>query len=193
MKKLYVFDLDGVLIDSKKNMEISFNSLNTGEPFKNYFQHIGKPFKDILTEMNLLVDQDLLMENYNKASEENGDLITFYNGVEKHLKLLKVKGKKIAVVTSKDSVRAHAILDLLDITFDCIVCPDNNLRGKPAPDQLLIAVAHCNVDPCDAVYVGDMQLDMDCANRAGVDFIYAEYGYGDIEFYSNSASTFESV
>ena len=97
MKKLYVFDLDGVLIDSKKNMEISFNSLNTGEPFKNYFQHIGKPFKDILTEMNLLADQDLLMENYNKASAENGDLITFYNGVEKHLKLLKVEGKKIAV------------------------------------------------------------------------------------------------
>ena len=34
MKTLYVFDLDGVLIDSEENMEKSFNSLNTGRPFE---------------------------------------------------------------------------------------------------------------------------------------------------------------
>jgi len=200
MKKLYVFDLDGVLIDSKANMEKSFNSLETGKPFEDttntfpsYFKHIGKPFKDILTEMGILTDQDELMERYNKASEENGHMIKFYKGVEKHLQHLKAEGKKLAVVTSKHSGRAHAILDALDVEFDAIVCPDNEWRGKPAPDQLLIALAHCNVDPKDAVYVGDMQVDMDCADRAGVDFIYAEYGYGDIECCWNRASSIESV
>jgi hypothetical protein len=38
-----------------------------------------------------------------------------------------------------------------------------------------------------------MQVDMDCADRAGVDFIYAEYGYGDIECCWNRASSIESV
>jgi len=193
MKTLYVFDLDGVLIDSEENMEKSFNSLNTGRPFEEYFKLIGKPFKDILTEMGILTDQDELMAQYNRASAENSDMIKYYDGVESHLQHLKAEGKKLAVVTSKHSGRAHVILDALDVEFDAVVCPDNDWRGKPAPDQLLIALAHCNVDPKDAVYVGDMQVDMDCADRAGVDFIYAEYGYGDIECCWNRASSIESV
>ena len=176
MKKLYVFDLDGVLIDSKKNMETAFNSLETGMPFEDYFKHIGKPFKDILTEMGILTDQDELMKMYNKASEENGDMIKFYKGVEKHLQHLQAEGKKLAVVTSKSHHRAHAILLELDVEFEIICCPNERFRGKPSPDQLLYTLAECNVDPKDAVYVGDMQVDMDCADRAGVDFIYAEYG-----------------
>ena len=40
-KNLYLFDLDGVIIDSKKNMKISWNSVNKNYslkiPFKKYF------------------------------------------------------------------------------------------------------------------------------------------------------------
>ena len=110
MKTLYVFDLDGVLIDSKDNMEMSFNSLNTGRPFEDYFKLIGKPFKDILTEMGILTDQDELMRRYNRYSAANSKLIKFYDGVEKHLQSLEAEGKKLAVVTSKSELRAHAIL-----------------------------------------------------------------------------------
>ena len=88
MKTLYVFDLDGVLIDSKDNMEMSFNSLNTGRPFEDYFKHIGKPFKDILTEMGILTDQTQLMAQYNLYSQQHSDLVKFYDGVEKHLQKL---------------------------------------------------------------------------------------------------------
>ena len=42
-------------------------------------------------------------------------------------------------------------------------------------------MAFCNVDPHETYYVGDMQSDMFCANRAGVDFIHAKYGYGEVE------------
>lgn len=200
MKKLYVFDLDGVLIDSKANMELAFNKLDTGKPFEDttntfpsYFKHIGKPFKDILTEMGILTDQDELMRRYNRYSAANSKLIKFYDGVEKHLQSLEAEGKKLAVVTSKSELRAHAILAELNVKFEIICCPTEGLRGKPSPDQLLYTLAYCNTDPSDAVYVGDMQVDMDCANRAGVDFIYAEYGYGDIECCWNRANSIESV
>ena len=43
-------------------------------------------------------------------------------------------------------------------------------------------MAFCNVDPHETYYVGDMQSDMFCANRAGVDFIHAKYGYGEVEW-----------
>ena len=51
MKKLYMFDLDGVLIDSKKNMNMSWDIVKLEhkvEPtFEDYFKHVGKPFKTI--------------------------------------------------------------------------------------------------------------------------------------------------
>ena len=42
-------------------------------------------------------------------------------------------------------------------------------------------MAFCNVDPIDTVYIGDMQSDYECAQRAGVDFIHANYGYGQVK------------
>ena len=41
--------------------------------------------------------------------------------------------------------------------------------------------AFCNEDPHDTYYIGDMESDMFCANRAGVDFIHANYGYGQVK------------
>jgi phosphoglycolate phosphatase len=192
MKTLYIFDLDGVLIDSKENMEKSFNSLNTGRDFKDYFKLIGKPFKDILTEIGILTDQDELMIKYNKFSSKNSKLIKFYDGVEEHLQHLKSQGKKLAVVTSKHKDRTHDILSKLDVEFDFICCPTEGLRGKPSPDQLLFTLAHCNTSPKDAVYVGDMIVDKECADASGVDFIHAEYGYGKVECW-NKAKSIQSV
>jgi phosphoglycolate phosphatase len=192
MKTLYIFDLDGVLIDSKENMEKSFNSLNTGRDFNDYFKLIGKPFKDILTEMGILTDQDELMIKYNEFSSKNSKLIKFYDGVEEHLQHLKSQGKKLAVVTSKHKDRTHDILSKLDVEFDFVCCPTEGLRGKPSPDQLLFTLAHCNTNPKDAVYVGDMIVDKECADLSGVDFIHAEYGYGEVECW-NKAKSIQSV
>ena len=55
LKKIYLFDLDGVLIDSKKNMQLSWNELsvknNINVPFSNYFSLIGLPFIQILKKL----------------------------------------------------------------------------------------------------------------------------------------------
>ena len=56
-KKNIIFDLDGVLIDSIKNMEKSWNltnkkfSLNVS--FDKYFKYIVKPFKEILKSLGV--------------------------------------------------------------------------------------------------------------------------------------------
>ena len=48
--KAYIFDLDGVLIDSEKMMNHAWTICqlehNLDQPFSEYFKHIGKPFKD---------------------------------------------------------------------------------------------------------------------------------------------------
>ena len=55
--KMVIFDLDGVLIDSKNNMKISWNKLkkelNINVSFNEYFKYIGFPFKTILRKLKI--------------------------------------------------------------------------------------------------------------------------------------------
>ena len=61
------FDLDGVLINSKKNMQVAWNEvnkkLNYSTKFSNYFNNIGLPFEDILKK------KLELKETYNKQKK----------------------------------------------------------------------------------------------------------------------------
>jgi len=55
--KLIIFDVDGVLIDSKKNMRLSFNKMikknKMNLKFENYFNQIGLPFSSIMKNLGI--------------------------------------------------------------------------------------------------------------------------------------------
>ena len=184
MKQLYMFDLDGVLIDSKENMRMSWTSCkaehNLEQEFEEYFKHVGKPFKVILKEIGIMTNHDAIKKTYDNASVSHIDDVTIYQGVKETLTSLKEDGFKIAVVTSKDANRTQEMIKDLP-EFDYVVSPKSGLRGKPNPDQLLFCMAMCNVDPCDTYYIGDMQTDYDAAQRAGIKFIHVNYGYGKVK------------
>lgn len=183
MKKLYVFDLDGVLIDSKLNMESSWNIVqqrhNIETPFELYFERIGIPFYDILTQLGITENQKAIKHTYDTTSMINSGDVSVYDGVIETITTLKSRGSKVAIVTSKCRERTEKMIGKLP-DFDYIGCPNETFRGKPAPDHLFSAMAYCNTDKEDTVYIGDMHTDYECANRAGVDFIFASYGYGEV-------------
>ena len=194
--KTYIFDLDGVLIDSAHMMEQSWNTCmlehELTQPFSEYFKHIGKPFRDIMKELNV-ENVEAVKYTYDKASLERMEYcLEFYDGVEDTLKEIK-KNSKIAVVTSKTAERTNVILDHLDVEFDYVVSPKKGLRGKPAPDQILFCLAMTQTDPKDAVYIGDMQVDYEAATRAGIDFIHASYGYGKCDHSVKSIENLNSL
>ena len=151
------------------------------QSFEEYFKHIGMPFRDILKVIGIEDNHDAIKHTYDKASIELMEYcLEFYPGVEDTLRELK-KHAKLGVVTSKTAERTRLILDKLDIEFDYVVSPKTGLRGKPAPDQIMFCLAMMNIDPQDAVYVGDMQVDNWAAHRAGIDFIHANYGYEKVK------------
>ena len=43
------------------------------------------------------------------------------------------------------------------------------------------------------VYVGDTQGDADAAKAANVPFIYAKYGFGDVEEFEDKIESFEEL
>tara|TARA_Y100000389_G_scaffold203786_1_gene253467 strand:- start:8521 stop:9138 length:618 start_codon:yes stop_codon:yes gene_type:complete len=183
MKKLLIFDLDGVLIDSKNNMKTSWESLslkyNLNIPFNKYLNFIGLPFEEILKKLGIKKKFNIYKNYYNYVSKKNIHKIKTFPEVVKTLNIITKKKIKIAVVTSKDKSRTNKILKKLfkNIKFNLISSPKKKFRSKPSPDLLLNTISSLNVDPSESLYCGDMVYDLLTARRAGVMFVFAKYGY----------------
>ncbi len=179
-----IFDLDGVLIDSRENMshawEMVQHECKINIPFERYFEEIGKPFKDILLAIGVPEVNFVQVERvYNSYANASCNKINIYDGVKDTLTLLK-KNYLLGIVTSKPRERTNLILNRLPF-FDFVSCPSDNLHGKPSPDQMLYTLKEMKLNASDAVYIGDMETDYKCANAAGVKFIHARYGYGEVK------------
>ena len=106
-KKIFLFDLDGVLMNSKKNMEVSWETLtkkyNVKIPFINYLRYIGFPFLKILKKLKVSPKLYKKFENeYKINSLKNLNFIKIHKGVLKTFKLLKKDKKIIGILTSKE-------------------------------------------------------------------------------------------
>jgi HAD superfamily hydrolase (TIGR01549 family) len=183
MKRLVLFDLDGVLLHSRENMrqawDVVLEKTDVNRPFEDYFGLIGRPFKDIMTCLGVTGDLGKIEKIYMTASFDFLSQATFFPGVRETLAGLRDMGVKMGVVTSKDAPRTKAVLAQLDIRFATVQSPNDRFRGKPAPDHVLLAMAEAGEDPRDTLFVGDMETDWHAACRAGIDYVHAGWGYGE--------------
>ena len=184
MKKFntVIFDLDGVLIDSKKNMRNSWQKVKDvfllSQSFNEYFRFVGYPFEIILNKLGIFQNIKRIKELYAKESIRNVNYIKIHNGVIETIRKLKKNKINIGIVTSKDLKRTKIILKKLKIPIETIICPKKKLKGKPFPDQLLLATKKLMSSKNKTCYVGDMYVDYQAAKNARIGFIFAKYGYG---------------
>ena len=103
MSKLFVFDLDGVLIDSLANMEAAWSAVKVKHevknPFSDYKEQIGKPFPEIMRVLGLEKQHLEIYETYRTYSRMCLDAIPLYDGVYETLEELKSQGNKIAMLS----------------------------------------------------------------------------------------------
>lgn len=182
-KKVLIFDVDGVLIDSKKNMELSWkkvqkkHSLNHVE-FESYFKNIGRPFFKILNILGINKDLKKIKETYQQESTKQIKEIKFYKNTKKIIKDLKNKDYILNIVTSKDLDRTKKSIKNIMNNFTYIECNNDMTRGKPFPDQINLIISKLKVDKAECVYIGDTLVDYHSAKNAKIDFIFAKWGYG---------------
>jgi phosphoglycolate phosphatase len=185
-KKLLIFDLDGVIFDSKRNMRLAWNEtskkFDLNIPFSLYFKKIGLPFIEILKSLGIRPKNEIY-QCFKSTSLKRIDLIKPYKGVIKQIKILKKNKIKFSIVTSKDLKRTKFLLKKYNIQPNTIHCPNNKLRGKPYPDHLLNSLKKNKVKPKEACYFGDAEVDYLAAKKAKIDFVFARYGYGKKKSY----------
>jgi phosphoglycolate phosphatase len=179
---LALFDLDGVLIDSRANMAAAWRAVQSQcavqVPFERYFAQIGLPFADILGRLGLSEALTEAEAIYARASIEHFDLVERYPGIVEALAALRLGGLALGIVTSKDARRTALAIERIAVDFAVVQSPAPGLRGKPAPDQLLAAAVDLNVAPQRAIYIGDMPVDALTARHARMAYAHADWGYG---------------
>lgn len=183
-KKLLIFDLDGVLLNSKLNMRYAWKYTSKRNKLKNtfdeYFKHVGLPFLKILEEMGVKKNFRKIKNDYDRGSIRNINSITSFPNVLKTISNLKEQNKKLAIFTSKDEKRTKIFLKKFNLRFDHIECGKKTIKGKPFPDQINKILNKLKCSKKQTVYVGDMYHDYLSAKNAKIDFIFAKYGYGGL-------------
>ena len=88
-KKAVIFDLDGVILNSRPNMEQAWKDvqdrLDITVSFEDYFKNIGRPFRDILEILGLQDQLDEIEHIYRQSSQKNFHLATLYPHVVESL------------------------------------------------------------------------------------------------------------
>ena len=132
-------------------------------------------------------------------TEADGILASTYKpillpGIKKALRSMKDAGIKLALATNAPNVSAENLMKSVNLTgvFDIIIGTDDVENSKPAPDMILLACERCGCRPDEAVYVGDMPMDMVAGRRAGVTAVavksefFSESGYSDYDAFIDS-------
>jgi phosphoglycolate phosphatase len=197
-KKLCLFDLDGVILDSKKNMKVAWSHVNKiyklNISFNKYFALIGKDFKEILKELGIEYKYFSGIEkNFKDKSISNFNIYKLYPKVRLILKILKTHKIKTGLVTSKDCFRTKKVLKKFSLKFDEVRCSDGKLNSKPKPDKILSIIRKLKIKKKNTIYVGDMLVDKLTAQNAGVDYIHASYGYSKKIKHVNLIKSFDEI
>jgi phosphoglycolate phosphatase len=189
MFHLIVFDLDGTLVDSRRDLAESANQLLEqcgAQPLTE--ETIGRMVGDgaatlvarVFAAVNLPAPEDALSRF---LAIYNDRLLRFtkpYEGIPELLDRLQSRAP-LAVLTNKPLVATRTILDGLDLSgyFDeRVVGGDGPFPRKPSPEGLLHLVASAGVTPAAALFVGDSIIDWRTAHAAGSSSCVARYGFG---------------
>lgn len=115
---------------------------------------------------------ELYSENTSKRS-------CLYPGVKEGLEYLKGEGYKIGCVTNKAAQFTEPLLKDLGVYdyFSIVISGDALPKKKPDPMPLLHAAKFFNVDPEQALMIGDSISDVKAARAAGFRIVCMSYGY----------------
>ena len=184
--KLYLFDLDGTLLDSDQMLVETFHYLYKVYKPKDFvvdeakiITFSGPPIKETLKKEFPELDQEMMLNVWRKESIKNYPIFTkLFPGALEILSTLVDKGYKVAIVTNKHREAANEAFHIFGIDkIDVFtVCGDEAVRQKPNPDGLYVAMKNFGIeDKSEVVYVGDSIYDYKTAENAGIDFALVDW------------------
>ncbi len=173
-----LFDLDGTLVDSYAALAEAVNYARrqhgledlTTEAIREF---VGEGLERLLQRA---FDQREVPQSATEAFEKRYDEICCAESrvladVETTLAALDQVGVAMAVCTNKPTAFSRKILEFLNLApfFCAIVGPDVAGARKPERQHVLRTLEATNCSPSEALFVGDMPIDVKAARNSGID------------------------
>ncbi|MED9969388.1 MAG: HAD family hydrolase [Ruminococcus sp.] len=188
MKKLVILGFDGTIADTAPGILYCMNTTAMAMgynpvPHEALFGVIGVSLEQGFMNIYGMKQDEIeyAMNNYSKLYSMKGEeMILLYDGIQNSLETLKNGGAKLAIVTQKNRKYVSNMLDAyrqIGELFDIVCATDVEIRREKS-DMLMDVCNRFEIDPADAVFVGDSYVDAEAAAAAGVDFAAALYGWG---------------
>lgn len=180
MKRIFLADMDGTLIDSLDLIVEAFGTaLGGGRSRDEVLKLFGPPEGTVLgREVGPDRAPRALAEFY-RIYEEGLHRLHPYPGVERLLDRLERDGWRLGLVTGKDSRTTMATLRHFgwERRFAAVVHGDDVLRPKPDPEPVRLALQRLEAYPREAVFLGDSGADVRAGRAAGVLTLGALWGF----------------
>lgn len=201
--KLYIFDLDGTLLNTLGDLAASVNYA---------LKQMHLPERS-LEEVRFMVGNGvemLIRRAVNREWPNDADTTTDeqlvhatlahfrsyylnhskdttlpYPGIMELLQQLKREGKTIAVVSNKFDAATKALCnEYFNGLVDIAIGEDeaNGIKRKPAPDTVEAVIRQSGIDKCESVYIGDSDVDIQTARNASIPCISVLWGFRDKDF-----------
>ena len=195
MFKVYIFDLDGTLLDTLGDLAASTNyALRThGMPehsIDDVRRFVGNGVRKLMERAipggAANPDFEATFATFRQYYMEHSlDTTKPYEGIPETLAELKRRGCRLAVVSNKmmaatQELCQHFFPDTIEVAIG--ENESQGIRKKPAPDTVFAALRKLGVGNGEAVYVGDSDVDIQTAANAGLPCISVLWGFRDRDF-----------
>ncbi len=187
--RLYIFDLDGTLLDTRRDLTTAVNEMLAvfGVKPKSLDEVVGYVGDGIrrLVERSMGVnspDLERAEELFREAYEAHlVDATVPYPGVVETLQMLDRSHK--AVFTNKSHRLSVRLLEELGILhfFSVVVGGDSVKEKKPFPEGIEHILEKTGTRTEDAVMIGDNKNDVLSAQKAGIASVFVTYGFSRLE------------
>jgi HAD superfamily hydrolase (TIGR01509 family) len=178
----FVFDLDGVIVDSEAVMRSAYagscahHGVLDAPPFESFARYLGMPLGEILAELKLPAEMAATYRAFSRASLHR---LRTYPGVPEMLRVASRRFAMLGLITGKDRARTDEILEMFGLVpfFDAVVCGDDPFPGKPDPAGLRWIIHRFGVEPASVAVIGDSPIDIACCTAAGAVPLGAAWGF----------------
>lgn len=191
MSKIVIFDMDGTLINSSRDITLSINYVRLTcyslPPLMEQFvidainahdRNLASLFYQ--TQEYEIQAKELFETHYYDQCIQN---VHPYPQIKETLEHLHYSGCLMSVATNAPSIFAKRMLTHLGIAeyFSCIIGADNVDQPKPHPQMIELILNHHGYDAKSdqAWMIGDNSKDMQAAHSANVGTIFAAWGFSD--------------
>ncbi|RYZ65786.1 MAG: HAD family phosphatase [Proteobacteria bacterium] len=176
--KAFLFDFDGTVADTMPvhfaawNHALSFYKLNlTLEQHRGWAGRPTREIVDLLSDVHkvALPAEEILKNKEIYYLKSGADV----KAIVPVMEIIKAAHGKIpmAIVSGSRRKPVQSTLDQLGIShfFKLLVCAEDYVNGKPAPDCFLQAAAALGADPKDCLVFEDGVLGIQAAHAAGME------------------------